>query len=708
MADVRLTAEQTQAVEETGRNLQIIACAGSGKTEVIARRIAHILEEKPELPASAIVAFTFTNKAADSLRERIIRTAAPSRKNEISQMYIGTIHGYCHYLLKNYAPGFANIKVLDTVKQHHFIRRYHKSCGMDALGLSFCSIHVDVFVQCVEKMIDNYDSRDTWPKEQQDALEQYISCLRQHGYVDFPLLVFEALRQISESRTCAEAVTRVRYLVVDEYQDVDDMQEKLIGCFAAAGTNLCVVGDDDQTIYQFRGGNADNMITFANRYPNVRQIRLETNFRCAQGVVDIADTVIHNNLHRLPKKMKAAPSNPAGPTIQAMRFPSPAEQFSGLAQEIKKVHDSGVPWSQIAVLTRKGKTAARVTWALESAGIPVCGDSAERLFEEVHFKRLQNTLRNMATLDRVTLYSCWEDLVDQERFVAAFKGLRSATRGGAHRLSSIVCDFCANLDFLDEATEDFAIRKTCVDGICTMLDDFDEIYGDWQLSARIDGFLKFLETRAAEEYKYHNFAPVNETDDAVQVMTVHKAKGLEFQCVFLPNLMEKEFPVGNYGGKKYWHVLGGTFAADRNRYQGGVEDERKLFYVAVTRAKEMLYLTYELSKHPVSPFVAEAAKSNYLQIDTADLLYDPNPRGGTSVREEDMLWETEEREETDWEVERQARQAYWAAVKQAKAKLYDFYGTAAHFNPGAFGDLSSIRSMSPEQILQKAKENGLI
>lgn len=707
MANVQLTVGQKQAIGEIERNLQIIACAGSGKTEVIARRIAHILEAKPDLPASAIVAFTFTNKAADSLRERINRTVSPSRRSEMSQMYIGTIHGYCRQLLERHAPGFADIKVLDTVKQHHFIRRYHKVCGMDVLGLEVNPPHVDLFVQCIEKMLDNYDNRDTWPQEQQDALEQYIDCLHRHGYVDFSLLIFEALRQITGSPACAQAVAGVRYLVVDEYQDVDDMQEKLIGCFAAAGVNLCVVGDDDQTIYQFRGSNAGNMISFANRYSNVRQIRLETNFRCAKGIVDLANTVICNNTRRLPKEVKATPSAPTG-SVQTMRFDSGHEQFYAIAAEIKKVHASGIPWSQIAVLARKGRTVARMAWALETASIPVCGDSAEHLFEEDHFRRLQDTLKNVVTLDRACLYGCWKDIVDQDRFLIAFKGLRSAVRGGSHRLSAMIWDFCADLDFLNEVAGDLSVRRICLDAICRMLDDFDEIYGDWQLSARIDKFLKFLTLRAAEEYKYYNFSQEENLADAVQVMTIHKAKGLEFQCVFLPELMEKEFPVGNHGGKRYWHVLGGSFEENKERYQSNIEDERKLFYVAVTRAKELLYLTYELSMRPISRFVKEASDSHYLQINMDDLLHQPEVSKVTG-RASVMDFDSEDYEEqADWEAERQERQAYWAAVKEARRRLYDFYGTAAHFNPGAMGDLTSIRSMSPEQILQKARENGLI
>lgn len=701
---MQLTVEQKQAIEETERNLQIIACAGSGKTEVIARRIALILEEKPNLPASAIVAFTFTNKAADSLRARIVRVAPPSRRVELSQMYIGTIHGYCHYLLENHSSSFANIKVLDTVKLHHFIRRYYKECGMATLGLELNPINIDVFVQCIEKMIDAYDHMNTCPREQQDALEQYIACLHQHGYIDFSVLLFESLRQIQNNSACADALAQIRYLVVDEYQDVDDTQEKLIHCFAKAGANICVVGDDDQTIYQFRGSNAENMITFADRYSNVRQVKLETNFRCAKEIVDIADVVIGNNTHRLPKKMKAATADIQKVTTEAVRFNSPKEQFFGIADEIKKVHASGIPLSQIAVLARKGKTVARITSALKQAKIPACGDSAERFFEEAYFERLQETLRNLPQLDRAVLYECWGDIVDRDQFAAAFRELRNLARGRAIRLSTMIQSFCDSLGFLNEAAEDYVVRKACLDGVCKMLDDFDEIYGDWQLSARISNFLRFLDIRAAEEYKYYNFVQSDKADDAVQVMTVHKAKGLEFQCVFLADLMEKEFPAGNHGGKQYWHVLGGTFEKDKDKYQSNMAEERKLFYVAVTRAKTRLYMTYELSKWPISRFVREASESNYLQIDQNDL--HSAPKGGKPVYRNDIL--LEETQENDWEEERRARQAYWAMVRQARAKLYDYYGTAAHFNPGAWGDLSAISSMSPEEILQKARENRLL
>ena len=144
------------------------------------------------------------------------------------------------------------------------------------------------------------------------------------------------------------------------------------------------------------------------------------------------------------------------------------------------------------------------------------------------------------------------------------------------------------------------------------------IYGDRQMSARINGVLHFLEDWAAEEYKYHSFQDQNISEDAVQLMTVHKSKGLEFHTVFLPNLQKGEFPGSNRGGRKYWHILGGTFETNKEQYASDVEDERKLFYVAVTRAKAKLYLYCTDEKHPISKFLAEAAQSSSLHAEDLD------------------------------------------------------------------------------------------
>ena len=298
-----LTPEQKEAISEIDRNLQIIACAGSGKTEVITRRIANILQSKPGIKPENIVAFTFTEKAAESMKKRITKALGNDSTYNIEKMYIGTIHGFCYHLLNKYTEQFREYKVLDSVKSHLFVARYCNECGMSDLNLEPYPRNVNLFLQCIDKMIDDYDNADTWTQEQREVLNKYIGCLYSHNYIDFALMIFETLQQIESNPDMKDYLSRIKYLVVDEYQDVNDLQEKLILRIAETGANICVVGDDDQTIYQFRGSNANNMISFSERYVDVHQVRLEKNFRCAPGIVDVADCVIGHNDRRIAKKM---------------------------------------------------------------------------------------------------------------------------------------------------------------------------------------------------------------------------------------------------------------------------------------------------------------------------------------------------------------------------------------------------------------------
>lgn len=709
MADkVNLTPEQQEAISEIDRNLQMIACAGSGKTEVITQRIANILKSRTDIEPHHIAAFTFTEKAASSMKERIAKALGEEFSPEIDQMYVGTIHGFCYHLLNKYTEQFREYKILDTVKSHLFVARYCGECGMSDLKLEPYPRNIQLFLQCIDKMIDDFDNSDAWTDEQRTVLNKYIKCLYDHKYIDFALMIFETLRQIKSDPDIREYLSEIKYLVVDEYQDVNDLQEKLISCIAEMGANICVVGDDDQTIYQFRGSNADNMISFSERYADVHQIRLEKNFRCAPGIVDIADCVIGRNRRRIPKKMISGAAN-LPVQIEAKRYDDKSSQFDSIAKKITELHNAGIPYREMAVLVRKGKAIVPISSALERAGIPFETDSAEHFFSGSYFNRFVVTLQILSDIDKAKLYVCWQDIIESTAFNSGFKFLRSCARGGNLPLSEILCGFCEKTAFLDDAAGDIDIRRMDLEGITKILDDYDEIYGDWQLSARITGILKFLGTQAAEEYKYHSFKPKDPNVDAVQIMTVHKSKGLEFHTVFLPELMKREFPVSNMGGRKYYHVLGGVFEEHKDRYQSDLEDERKLFYVAVTRAKQNLFMTYELSTQPVSCFVEEAAASHYLKINRDDLFYSPKTETYDPASQyRYSSGEKAHEQNLEWEEERRQRQEHWATVQYARRQLYDYYGTACHFNPAARGDLIRIKNMSPDEILSEASRNGLI
>ena len=697
---MKLTIAQQTAVDHIDGHLQIIACAGSGKTEVISRRIANILQKKPGIMPENIIAFTFTEKAAVSLKKRIEIALG----DQVPGMYIGTIHGFCKHLLSQYAERFADFKILDTVKSHLFVSRYADKCGMSALELKPCLLNNGLFLQCIDKLIDDYDNRECWTDLQRAVLEQYITCLYDHQYIDFSLLLFEALRQIRENAAVQNYLRSIQYLVVDEYQDVNDLQEKLIQAISDMGANVCVVGDDDQTIYQFRGSNAENMISFPERYDNVHQVRLEENFRCQASIVDVAANVICHNKRRLEKKMTSG-ANQTDSVVQANGYPDPETELAAIADKIAVLHSNGVPYKEIAVLVRKGKHVPAIASALAVKGIPYIADSAEDFFTGSYFIRFVETLRILDSLDKSALYEQWKDIAEGPQFNLGFKFLRSCTRGGILRFSDILRAFCEKIDFLNDEAPDLYNRREDMEGICMILDDYDEIYGDWQLTARISGMLRFLAEQARQEYKYHNFRESAPEDDAVQLMTVHKSKGLEFHSVFLPRLNKREFPVSGIGGKKYYHVLGGVFEENKAKYDSDIEDERKLFYVAVTRAERNLFLSYTLESQSVSEFVSNAAESAALQMDRRDLQYQPSKESGSTETSKEKVSD-EQRQQ--WEQERAEKAEYWELVKYARAALYNEYFVANHYCKGILLEYSAICKQGPDAILAKAREMGVI
>lgn len=685
---MKLTKNQYEAISHIDGNLQIIACAGSGKTEVISRRIAHILQSKSDVNPENIVAFTFTEKAAASLKKRIEKAVGST----VQGMYIGTIHGFCRFLLNRYTNKFNDFKVLDTVKNHLFVTRYAEICGMKSLGLNGTLRASQLFLQCIDKLIDDYDNIDNWLDKHREVLDKYISCLYNHKYIDFSLLIFEALRQIEENAEVELFLSKIKYLVVDEYQDVNDIQEKLIKAIANAGANICVVGDDDQTIYQFRGSNANNMIEFKNHYNNVHQVLLSKNFRSQGAIIDVARTVIQCNINRISKDMISCAESEQS-NVCAKGYASVEDEYSGIVKKILILHKKGIPFNQMAILVRKGKHIVSIAKKLESEQIPFNADSSDEFFSGNYFKRFVNTLSVLDTVDKVKLYEQWNDIVERKQFNIGFKFLRNCSRGEHQRLVDIIKGFCDKIEFLNDDLPDLQNRIEDLEGICKILEDYDEIYGDYQLSARISGLLKFLELHAAEEYKYHRFRQIKEEKDEVQLMTIHKSKGLEFHTVFLPRLNKKEFPVTKMGGKKYYTVLGGVFEVNKNKYESDVEDERKLFYVAITRAKINLFISYTLAKQPVSEFVKNASKSSELQINMEDLIYEPKK----IKNEVQKKIKNEVQEKIDKEI-----------LKKARESLYSYYHTANHFFPGIILEYSDICAQGPEAIIEEAKKLGLI
>ncbi len=683
---MKLTLNQNAAVNEIYNNLQIIACAGSGKTEVITRRIVNILEKTDTLPEN-IVAFTFTEKAAESMKKRITKALIEENYSDIDQinkMYIGTIHGYCLKILREYCKDFKNFKVLDSVKSYLYIKKNFDICGVRDLGLSFYESDIKLFENCIEKLIYDFDNNYLWEDNNLQVFNKFKNLLYKDKYLTFQFLIFETIYQMNNNDELNKRLLDIKYLIVDEYQDVDDLQEMIVRKFYDLKTNICVVADDDQTIYRFRGSNSDNMISFNQRYDNVVQIKLEENFRSTSKIVDFASSIICNNRNRLDKTMFSSNINDS--ILEGVCLSNKEEEYSDIVKKIKNLVLNGEKYSDIAILVRKNKYINDITKIFNDNDIPYETNSAEYFFKGLYFQCFSETLRILTDIDKAKIYNCWKDYIDSDYINAGFRYLRKVARTGGNRsvikLTDIILNFIKETDFLNEKYVDVDIRRNDVDCLYKILEDYDEIYKDFQLSARVNGVLKFLEEEAAEQYKYYDFNI--QISDSVKIMSIHKSKGLEFNDVFIIGLESGEFPAKRFGGRTYWNVLGHHFEVNKGKYDGDIEDERKLFYVAITRAKKNLYLYSQISERRISSFLEEAMNFKELYIDNNSL---SNIEG---FKEDDCnLYNKED-------------------ITVIRNKVLDYYATVSHFYKGSCGDFERCLEMNNEDILEEAKKLKII
>ena len=332
---MNLTASQSRAIEHAGRNLQLIACAGSGKTEVVARRVVHLLTPgRPDsLAPRNIIAFTFTDKAAAELKERIVTRTRQALGDipGMAEMFVGTIHAFCLELLKSESPKHLKFEVLNEVQQGLFVDRNSSKSGLttstDLNGVALKRYRdTGYFVTAVSILREaERDAAALNGCSLLSGLEAYQNLLDDKSYFDYSSILEEAVNLLTtDEGVRARLADRVKYAIVDEYQDVNPIQEAIVWSLHEPGARICVVGDDDQTIYQWRGSDVGNILTFDQRYPEVEQIPLEENFRSSEGVVETARVFIGQNRTRLAKAMKPTGAQPfESGDIVALSFGDP-------------------------------------------------------------------------------------------------------------------------------------------------------------------------------------------------------------------------------------------------------------------------------------------------------------------------------------------------------------------------------------------------
>lgn len=627
---MKLTESQRQAVEHDGRNLQLKACAGSGKTEVVARRVVHLLT--PGRPGALqprnIIAFTFTDKAAAELKERIVtRTrAALGDIPGMAEMFVGTIHAFCLELLKSESPKYLKYEVLNEVQQGLFVDRHSSKSGLttstDLTGAPLKRYKdTNRFIAALSILREaERDDSNLTGCSLLGGLDAYSALLEDRSYLDYSSILEAAVEALTNDVALRDRLAeRVKYVIVDEYQDVNPVQEAIVWSFHELGARVCVVGDDDQTIYQWRGSDVENILSFAKRYPNVDPIPIEENFRSSDGIVETARPFIEQNTARLPKAMKPTGAQPYEPgDIAALAFASPdeeAQHIVSMAQALRGVaftedgKERGLAWSDMAILLRSVKANGEpITQALRAAGIPFVVTGMSNLFgtaEAVAARQLFYFIADRGP-DQAAVEQAWQSA----DLGLDLDALRSAVLGAAADKAALTSDDQQRwgqysiqrvfLNFLERA----GVREEQVPNgrgevvfynlgkFSQVISDFETIHFHSKPAEKYASFADFLQFRAEDAYPEGWQDNQYANPDAIRIMTVHQAKGMQWPVVFLPALLRNRFPAAKIGGPGVWHLLPRTGIRGQARFEGTVEDERRLFYVAMTRAQKFLHMTW--------------------------------------------------------------------------------------------------------------------
>jgi DNA helicase-2/ATP-dependent DNA helicase PcrA len=676
---MEFTDAQQRAIDRVEGNLQLSACAGSGKTEVVARRVVTLLTSLRDggggcTPAN-IVAFTFTDKAAAELKERIHDRCRETfgQMTGLAEMYIGTIHGFCLDLLKSEVPEYMKYEVLNEVQQALLVDRHSRqsgltqSCTLDGKQLKrFIDTRNYVAALSILREDVVADASKLAGCSVAEHLGLYEKLLHDKSYLDYSEILKEAVAALDQNtRLRARLMARIRHVIVDEYQDVNPVQEAVVVTLHALGASVCVVGDDDQTLYQWRGSDVDNILTFEARYPGVTQVQLEENFRSSEGIVAVASQFIKRVVRRLPKEMKATTAQDftAG-DIVALPFDTPEEEAAYIAETCKALrgltirdsgHARGISWSDMAVLLRSvRRDGAAITEALRAAGVPYVITGMDNLFEKPEAEAARQLFYFLANrIDGKSLAAVWEkaDLGIGKQALATAIAKATEARDGMGRADvaqfqvyNLQRQFMAFLDRVGLREEQVPRGRGEVvfynlGKFSQAISDFESIHFHSEPVEKYASFSKFLEYQAENAYPEGWQDSAYATPDAVQIMTVHQAKGLQWPAVFVPQLVRNRFPSRGGGGRTPWHLLPATAFENAQRYMGSVEDERRLFYVAVTRAQKFLHLTWAPTRgnnqaQTPSDFFIEVLASKYVKRRRQDYAdrerLEPTPRASVA------------------------------------------------------------------------------
>jgi len=626
---MELTPAQLRAITHGGGNLQLIACAGSGKTEVVARRVVHLLSPGPSggLVPGNIIAFTFTDKAAAELKERIIKRCHEElgQVAGLAEMFVGTIHAFCLEILKTEVPKYLRFEVLNEVQQSLFVDRHSRQSGLttssDLTGAPLRRYRDTPYYLTALSILREAELEQTVLGNCSvvQGLRAYESLLDDWSYLDYSGILEAAVDVMTNEQDVGRRLAkRVRYVIVDEYQDVNPIQEALVWLFQELGAKICVVGDDDQTIYQWRGSDVENIVTFRDRYHDVEQIPVEENFRSSEGVVQTARMFIEQNTDRLPKEMKPTDAQSFEESdLVALSFDTAADEAAYIARTCRTLRGiaikeeggrRGISWSDMAVLLRSVKrNGEAITEALHVANIPYVVVGMNNLFKTHEAEAARQLFYLMAgRISEGDLLDAWQQAAtgsSRRELKAAIANASKVRADMAVAEEQRFSFYSIQRQFLT-FLEDAGIREEKVPGergevlfynlgkFSQLISDFETIHYHSKPAEKYASFADFLQYRAENYYPEGWQDNQYANPDAIRIMTIHQAKGMQWPVVFVPALLKNRLPAKKPGGRTVWHLLPRAGIKRQPRFEGTLEDERRLFYVAMTRSQKFLHLTW--------------------------------------------------------------------------------------------------------------------
>ena len=607
-----LNSMQKMAVEKTDGPVLILAGAGSGKTTVLVNRIAYIIETKNIHPYN-ILAITFTNKAANEMKERVNNIIGELSKD----MWICTFHSACVRILRShigvlgFLPSFV---IYDSADTKTVMKDCYKELDIDEKNYPYRSV-----LAMISRAKDEMLSPDDFYAEAKgdyrktrigEIYELYQKKLRANNALDFDDILFFTVKILKENPEILEKYqNRFQYIMVDEYQDTNNCQYELISMLAKKHQNICVVGDDDQSIYKFRGANIQNILNFENTFKDCTVIKLEQNYRSTSVILDAANAVIHNNKGRKDKSLWT--ENEQGEKIKLHIGYNERDEAIYISKEMEKAHRRGEKYADFAVLYRTNAQSRILEEILMRSGIPYKVVGGLRFYDRKEIKdiiaylRLIHNPNDSLSFERIVnepKRAIGKTTVEKVAALASdfdtsyFEIAKNANSySGLSRAAAGLIEFCSVIGALKKAESimpltEFAEKVLNDTGYMSAL----VLENTVESKTRIDNLGEFLS--AVSEYEKSEEAPTlagflesvslvsdidgyDEDDDACVLMTIHSAKGLEFPNVFLSGMEEGLFP----------SVRSMDSAED-------LEEERRLCYVAITRAKKQLYVTAAKSR----------------------------------------------------------------------------------------------------------------